>query len=287
METKKFGNTDIDIPAIGMGTWNVAPPDEYAPEEIDDDEIIRALRFGIENGLTHVDSAEMYGEGHAEELIGRAIKGFDRSKLFLATKVEPHHYDYEGVFAAARGSLKRMGIEYIDLYMLHWPSSVAPIDETMQAMEDLADRGIIRYIGVSNFSVRQMNQARQALSRRRIAANQVKYNVLHRKIEKELIPYAEKEKITITAYSPFDTGELFEYSGSGTDTINSLAEKYGKTPAQVYLNWLIEKGPVITIPKAVQVRHLEENIGAGGWRMDAEDYQSISQAFTSDASVSV
>ncbi len=279
METKKLGSTGVDIPVIGMGTWNIAPPDEHAPVEIDDDALVEALRFGIDKGITHIDSAEMYGAGHAEELTGEAIRGVERSSLFIATKVEPEHYAYRDVFEAAEGSLERLGTGYIDLYQLHWPSRAAPIDETMQAMEELVERGTIRFIGVSNFSVRQLQQAQKALSRHRVACNQVKYNVLRRGIEKDLIPFAEKEGVTITAYSPFATGYLFDYSGEGVDTVRRLAEKHSRTPAQVYLNWLIARDPVITIPKAVQLEHLAENAGAAGWRMEPEDYKAISNAF--------
>jgi len=279
METKKLGQSDVDVPVIGMGTWNIAPPDKYAPSEIDDAQIVKALRYGIEKDLTHIDAAEMYGNGRAEELIGRAIKGIPRDSVFIATKVEPQHYNYEDVFRAAKGSLNRLGTEYIDLYQLHWPVTAIAIDNTMRAMEDLADQGIIRFIGVSNFYVNQVEEAQRALSRHRIAANQVKYNVISRGVENDLLTFAEKERITITAYIPLATGYLFTHTGKGKDIVARLAEKYGKTPAQIYLNWLIAKKQVITIPKAVQIKHLEENAAASGWRMDTQDYEEISNSF--------
>jgi len=282
MDTKKLGHTDIDIPVIGMGTWNVAPPDEYAPAVVDDDKVIEALIFGIERGLTHIDTAEMYGDGHAEQLIGQAIKHIDRTALFIATKVEPEHYHYSSVLRAAIGSLKRLGTDYIDLYQIHWPPRNVPIAETMRAMEELVDEKVVRFIGVSNFSVGQLEQAQKALTRYRIVSNQVKYNVFERGIESDLLPFAEREHITITAYSPFATGGLFEYSGEGIDVVAHLAGKYHRTAAQIYLNWLIARKQVITIPKAVQISHLEENAGASEWRMETEDYELVGRAFSTE-----
>lgn len=278
MEKKKLGRTGIEIPAIGMGTWNIAPPDPYAPAKIDEQAIVNALRKGIELGLSHIDSAAMYGNGTAERLVGMAIKGV-RDRVFLATKVEPEDYPYQRVLRAARDSLKRLGTDYIDLYQVHWPSDAVPFSETLGAMERLVDEGLVRFIGVSNFSVGQLIEAKSALSRYPVAANQVKYNLLDREIEEELLAYAEREGITITAYSPFDVGRLFSYSGPGAKVINELARLYRRTFAQVCLNWIISKPNVITIPKAVQISHLEENAGAHSWRMSPEDYAALDRVF--------
>jgi diketogulonate reductase-like aldo/keto reductase len=278
MEHKKLGRSDTEIPVIGMGTWNVAPPDTYAPSHVDEPAVIEALKAGIEMGLTHIDTAEMYGDGRAEKLVGKAIRG-KRDRIFVATKVEPEHFHYDGVLAAARESLKRLGTDYIDLYQLHWPTPSVPTKETMRAMEHLVDEGIVRFIGVSNFSVPQLRQAQEALSRYQIVSNQAKYNLLARGIERELLPFAQREEITIIAYSPFDTGYLFRYSGSGVETVSQLSKRYNKTFAQICLNWLIAKGPVVTIPKAVQISHLRENADAQGWRMEAKDHEAIGNAF--------
>lgn len=278
METKKLGQTDIQVPVIGMGTWNLTPPDEYAPANLDERQVISSLRFGIENGLTHIDTAENYGGGLSEILIGKAIKGIDRSRLFIASKVDPPHYSRAGVREALRTSLKRMETDYLDLYMMHWPNNMETVRETMSEMEKLVDEGLIRFIGVSNFSVREMKQARSALTRNRIVSNQVKYNILDRYIEDELLPFAEKEGITITAYSPFDTGNLFDRMGSGNDITRRLADKYHRTPAQICLNWVITKKPVIAIAKSTRTQHLSENAGAAGWRMEQSDYEALSKA---------
>lgn len=279
METRQLGNTGVQVPVIGMGTWNVAPPDDYAPAVIDEREIIKALRFGIERGLTHIDTAEMYGNGRAERLIGQAIRGVDRSSIFIASKLEPEHLEYQEVPRAAKASLKRLGTDHLDLYQIHWPSSTVPFEETLGAMEGLVDEGIVRFIGVSNFSVSQLQQAQKAMSRHRVVSNQVRYNALDRGIEQDLLPFADTEGITITAYSPFAVGRLFEYPGEGADVVARLARKYGKTPAQVYLSWLVSRSQVIAIPKAVQIKHLEENAAAAGWRMEPQDYEAIDNAF--------
>ncbi len=279
METKKLNGTGIDIPVIGMGTWNIAPPDRFAPDIVDSERVVDALKFGIEKGLTHIDTAEVYGNGTSEELIGQAIKGIPRSELFISTKVEPEHFDYEGVFEAVKGSMKRMGISYVDLYQLHRPSTTVPIEETMKAMEQLVDKGIIRFIGISNFSARQMEHAQNVMSRHKIVSNQVEYNVLNRRIEDDLLDIARGRQVTIIAYSPFDTGGLFDYEGDGAQVVSRLAQKYSKSVAQIYLNWLIHHENVITIPKSVERAHLDENSKASGWKMEEDDYRLIDRAF--------
>ena len=220
----------------------------------------------------------MYGAGHSEELVGKAIKGL-REKIFIATKVSPEHLSYDGVLKASERSLKHLDTDYIDLYQVHAPSPSIPIKETMRAMEHLVDESSIRFIGVSNFSVNSLREAQESLSKYQIVSNQVEYNLLNRSIEKDLLPFAEKERITIMAYSPFATGHILSYSGRGRETLEQLAEKYNKTFAQICLNWLISKKPVIAIPKAISLEHLEENVGAAGWEMEREDYEIIDKVF--------
>ncbi len=279
MENKELGHSGISVPVIGMGTWNIAPPDKYAPPSFDDEHIVKVLHFGIEKGLTLIDTAEMYGNGQSEKLIGRAIAGLERNSLFIASKVESEHYHSTGVISAVEGSLERLGMDYIDLYQLHWPSDSTPIEETMHAMEDLVERGAIRFIGVSNFSVKQLMEAQNALTHHNIVSDQVKYNLRNRRIEKDLLPFAQEEGSTIIAYSPFDVGANFDYSGKGSDVSKQLAYKYKKSVAQIYLNWLVNRGPIITIPKAVQLHHLGENAAASGWHMDDKNYKALDKAF--------
>ncbi len=276
METKKLGRTDADVPVIGMGTWKLGGL--YVPDYKDDREAIKALKAGIELGLTLIDTAEMYGAGHCEELVGKAVKGV-REKVFIATKVSPEHLSYDGVLRAGERSLKRLDTDYIDLYQIHAPNSDIPIAETVRAMEHLVDQGKIRFIGVSNFSLGLLRQAQECLSRYRVVSNQVEYNLLDRSIERELLPYAEREGITVIAYSPFGTGYLLRYLGRGRETLEHLARKYNKTFPQMCLNWLVSKKPVIAIPKAMDINHLKENADAAGWRMEPEDYDTIGKVF--------
>lgn len=277
METKKLGRAEVEVPVIGMGTWKLGGC--YMPDYSDDEKAIKSLKVGIELGLTLIDTAEMYGAGHSEELVGEAVKGI-REKVFIATKVLPEHLSYEGVLNAAERSLKRLNTNYVDLYQVHAPNPDIPISETMRAMERLVDQGKIRFIGVSNFSVELLTEAQQCLSKYQIVSNQVEYSLLDRRIERDLLPFAEREGIAIIAYSPFATGYLVHHSARNTETLKRLAVKYNKTFAQICLNWLISKKPVIAIPKAVDIKHLRENAGAAGWRMKPEDYGTIDKLFS-------
>lgn len=281
METKKLGRTDVNVPVIGMGTWELGG--SYAPDYKGDREAIQSLQAGIELGLTLVDTAEIYGAGHCEELVGKAVKGV-REKVFIATKVSPEHLSYDGVLRAAERSLKHLDTDYIDLYQIHAPNPNIPISETMRAMEDLADKGKIRFIGVSNFSVELLRQAQECLAKYQIVSNQVGYNLINRKIEKHLLPFVQRDHVMIIAYSPFAVGYLLRYGGKGRKTLEYLAGKYNKTFAQICLNWLISKKPVIAIPKAMDIEHLKENASATGWRMKPEDYETIDKVFSQQES---
>ena len=260
MKYKKLGKTNTKIPALGMGTWDlgVSPKQE-----------VESLKHGIKMGMTFVDTAEMYG---TEGIVGNAIKDFE--DVFLATKVSPHHFHYQDVIDACNSSLKRLGVKQIDLYQLHWPNPDIPIKETMKAMEKLVEDGKIKYIGVSNFSVDELIEAQKALKDNEIVSNQVKYSPLSRQIEDELIPFCEKEKITIIAYSPFEKGRLFSDSRI-TDFLKRVGDKYKKTPAQVVLNWLTSKKSVVAIPKASQKNHVDEIGKSVDWDLDKEDLEKI------------
>jgi len=266
LEKRELGRTREKIPVIGMGTWEIgdAKGGGLALE-------VQALRKGIELGMTLIDTAEMYGSGNSEKLIGQAVKGI-RDDVFIATKVSPEHFGYDDVLASCESSLRRLGVEHIDLYQLHWPSYEVPIKETMKAMEELISRGKIRYIGVSNFSVAQTLKAREALPRSEIASNQVRYSLTHRSIESELLPFCEREKLTVIAYTPLDSGRL----PSGRIP-QALLEKYGMTPAQMMLNWVTYRDAVIAIPKASDLKHVEENAAAVRVRISGDDYRAISR----------
>ncbi|MFQ6120529.1 MAG: aldo/keto reductase, partial [Methanosarcinales archaeon] len=175
-----------------------------------------------------------------------------------------------------KNSLKRMKLDYVDLYLLHWPNPKIPLKETMEALEYVAEQAFTRFIGVSNFSVELMKEA-QALTKQKIVTNQVEYSLLHREPEKELLPYCQKKKIMLTAYRPLAKGKL---ARPGFKLLDEIAEKYNKTQAQVALNWLISKKMVITIPKAINMEHLKENVRALGWKLSNDDMNKLNTKFS-------
>ena len=252
----ELGKTGEKVPAIGFGTWKLG------------NEGIDAIKRSIELGANFIDTAEMYGN---ETIVGRAIKGAD---AFIATKVSPHHLHYDDVIKACNTSMQLLGVKQIDLYQIHWPNPTIPIKETMKAMEKLVDDGKIRYIGVSNFSLSELNEAQSAMSKYDIVSNQVEYNIMVRGIENDLLPFCRKEHITIIAYSPLARGAVFKEK-KVYELLNELAGKYGKSIAQISLNYLIADGGVVAIPKASDPKHVEENVGAADFTMSKEDMMTI------------
>lgn len=247
-----------------------------------DDESIAAIRGAIDLGYTHIDTAEMYGAGHSEELVGLAIKDFDREKLFITTKVLPQHLRYNDCIKAAEDSLKRLQTDYIDLYLIHIPNPEIPIKETMKAMDSLIRQKAIRFIGVSNFSVEQLKEA-QKYTENKIVNNQIEYNLFTRhsgmynvNIESDIIPFCQENDIIVTAWKPLVKGRLFREKNK---LLEELAEKYNKTLAQIAINWLISKKNIITIPKSTNIDHLKENLGALGFRLEEEDMKRLDEGF--------
>jgi diketogulonate reductase-like aldo/keto reductase len=268
MESRVLGRTRERIPVIGMGTWSMGnATGEKHKEEIE------ALESGIELGMKFIDTAESYGGGKSETLVGRAIREV-RDKVFVATKVSPEHFGYDEVLRSCEASLERLGVKYVDLYQLHWPNPRIPIRETMRAMEELVSQGKVRYIGVSNFSVEQTAEAQESLPRSEIVSNQVPYSPSTRGIESELLPFCDKEKITVIAYSPLDSGEI-----ALGKVPKELMKKYDMTAAQIILNWVTYKDRVVTIPKASRKDHVEENARSLDVRITLNDYQALSKAF--------
>lgn len=255
MEYEELNRTGVRITKLGLGTYGI----ESAPR----DEAIMALRRGIELGMTLIDTAEMYGWGWVEEIVGEAIKPFDRDELTIVTKVWGTNLAYESVKRAAKASARRLGT-YIDVYLIHWPNPSIPLEETLRAMEELVTEGVVRYIGISNFSLELMKRARGLLQHNDLVANQVEYNLRVRDPEGDLLPYCQRERITLMAYSPLDKGRL---ARRPPQKLKFVATRLGRTPAQVALNWLISKPMVIAIPKAARLDHVEEIADAVGWRI--------------------
>ncbi len=264
MEWRPFGWTGEQVAVVGQGTWKL-PRGRRS---------VQALRLGLDLGMTHVDAAEMYAN---EEVVGEAIAG-RRKEVFLASKVLPSHASRTGTRNACEQSLRRLGTDHLDLYLLHWRGSI-PIEETMAAMEDLVERGLTRYIGVSNFDVHELEEAQRALTKQKIVSNQVLYHLEDRGIERKLIPYCAKHGIAIVAYSPFGHDSFPGPHTPGGRLLKQIGARYGKTPHQVALRFLTRYDNVFVIPKAARTEHVIENSGGVGWQLSKEDIALIDEAF--------
>lgn len=260
MICKELAKTGTQLPEIALGTW------QYQDG-------IEPLQAGIALGASFIDTAESYG---TEEIVGKAIKGI-RDRVFLATKISPRHFRRPDVIRAAEQSLKRLNTDYIDLYQLHWPNYNVPVGETMAAMEELVETGKIRFIGVSNFSEREIEQAQVTLSRNRIVSNQVRYSLVERTIEDGLLQYCEAKQITVLAFSPLANGLQNIRGVDQKDVLGTVASATAKTHAQVALNWCTCRTPVIAIFKADKVEHVQENCGGSGWRLQPDQVGALNQ----------
>ena len=267
MELKELGGTGVMVPEIGLGTLKYDGRDE-------------PLRRGIELGAFLIDTAEMYRN---EEKVGKAIQGL-RDRVFLATKVLGSNLRYDQVLGAAEASLRRLAVDYIDLYQIHWPNSSVPIKETMSAMASLVDSGLVKYVGVSNFSVKDLEEAQAAMANVPIVSNQVLYSLKRREIERDLLPYCEENRVTVIAYTPLADGSLAVRPKLRPERRMQLLEKVaaqaGKTMAQVALNWCTSRSSVIAIPKSNSLERTIENCGASGWRLAPEQVDTLDQAFS-------
>jgi diketogulonate reductase-like aldo/keto reductase len=274
---------NFKIPVIGLGTWGIGGFMES--DNSKDNEEIQAIRDAIKLGYSHIDTAELYGAGHTEELIGEAIMDLERSKLIITSKVFKTNLKHDEVIAACKSSLERLQTDYIDIYLIHAPNPEVPLEETMKALDELVEQGLVNYIGVSNFSVSQMEEA-QKYSNNKLITNQIPYNLATRDVnltretnyvgsctnmESEIIPYCQKNNLLVMAYRPIERGFLLE----SNPLLDSLEKKYGKTKAQISLNWLISKPNIIAIPKSINSKHLKENLGATGWKLEADDIESL------------
>jgi diketogulonate reductase-like aldo/keto reductase len=258
------------IPVLGQGTWHVGENLRRRAEEI------TALRLGIELGMSLIDTAEMYANGHAEELVGEAIEG-RRDEVFLVSKVLPQHATFRGTIEACEGSLKRLGVDEIDLYLLHWRGAV-PLEDTVEAFDTLMGAGKIRNWGVSNFDVADMEELIAVSVGDQVSTDQVLYNLQYRGIEFDLVPWCERRGIPIMAYSPIEQGRLLADS-----SVRSVAARHQATPVQVALAWVLRKDNVCAIPQARQLAHVRENRAALDIRLSAADLAELDRAFSPPA----
>jgi diketogulonate reductase-like aldo/keto reductase len=267
---KPFGPTGRDVPRIGQGTWKFPTRGQTV------EEAKRALQRGIELGMVHIDTAEMYGDGRSEEIVGEAIAGLDRSKLFIVSKVLPQNASFEGTIAACEQSLRRLGTDYLDVFLLHWRGA-KPLRDTMRALEGLVRDGKTKALGVSNFEVDDLREAVTYLSKAPIACNQVLYNLQERGIEHDVIPYCRENTIAVVAYTPLGAN-VSGRSRSG-ETFREIAQKHGATPQQIALAWVTRDPICFTIPKSSNPAHVEDNARAGDLVLDAVDCEKIDAAF--------
>jgi diketogulonate reductase-like aldo/keto reductase len=272
---------DAKISVLGIGTWGLGG--KHSADFSNDQFHINSISTAIDFGMTHIDTAEYYGAGHTEELVGKAIQPYKRDDLFITTKVYRTHLRYVDVLSSIRKSLQRLSTNYVDLFLIHWPSPEVPIEETMNALEACINEGYTRFIGVSNFSVDLFKEAQNHLKKHILVANQVYFNLtrfnktyFNGLSVKDLISFCEENDIMLVAWSPLEEGKLAK---PGFKVLDEMAKKYCKTQAQVALNWLISQKKIITIPRASSFEHIQENLGALGCIMDESDFKRLEDSF--------
>ncbi len=304
MEYTALGhNEKLRVSKIGTGLWQASNAWNAVEEDV-----IEAVGTAKEKGINFLDTAEAYGKGNSERVLGKALKEYGRENFFVATKVAGAHLRYDELQRAASASIKRLGVDYIDLYQIHWPDpwEQIPMSQTFRAMKKLHEEGKIRAVGVSNFAVRDMEEAQGILGDLPIVSNQVRYNLLQRNIEEEVVPFCKKNNISIIAWSPLAQGvltgkyspenipngdvregnELFapknlEKAKEILSMLKSLGEKYSKTPAQIALNWLASKKDVIPIPGAKNSKQAMENADSVSFKLtgrEISEMESLSSA---------
>jgi len=261
---RPFGPTGVSVPLLGQGTWNM----EYAPRA----RAVDALRRGLDLGLTHVDTAESYGRGAVEELVGEAING-RRAEVFLVSKVNPRNATRKGTITACERSLARLGTDHLDCYLLHWPSS-HPLADIVAAFEQLVADGKIRSWGVSNFDEEALEEAVRLAGPGRVACNQVLYHLGERAVEHYVLPACERHGVALVAYSPFAQGRFRSHP-----VLEEVAWAHSATPRQVALAFLTRHPMTFTIPKASRVAHVEENAGTNSLTLTDEEIARIDAAY--------
>jgi len=258
------------VPKLGLGTWYMGESAAAFDSEV------AAVRHAMTRGIRLIDTAEMYGNGGAEKVVGAAMDGFGdvaRDDMFIVSKVLPGNAHHDDVLAACERSLKRLGTDYIDMYLLHWRGA-APFSETIEAFEALRDDGKIRHFGVSNLDKRDMEEWLYCPGGKALACNQILYNLSRRGPEWDLLPFCENQGVPVMAYSPLEQGRL-----QGDPALDQVAARHGVNPLQIALAWVLARDNVMAIPKAVNHRHIDENIAALDIVLDAEDYDVLDAAF--------
>jgi diketogulonate reductase-like aldo/keto reductase len=269
MRAESFGPLERPVPVIGHGTWQLEQDERGAA--------VAAIRRAVDLGMTHIDTAEMYGSGWVEELVAEALQGM-RERVFLASKVLPENASFEGTIRACEQSLRRLDTDNLDLYMLHWRGR-HPLERTIAAFERLREEGKIRAWGVSNFDVPDLEEALALAGEGRIACNQVLYHLKERTIEHELRPWCERHRVALVAYSPLGCGDFPGGRAPGAAVLSEIARARGVTPHAVALAFLARNRSTFVIPKSARVAHVAANAAAGDLVLDASEAARIDAAF--------
>jgi diketogulonate reductase-like aldo/keto reductase len=274
--------TGFSLPVLSLGTWMIGGA-LSRETGCDEDAAIESLRRGIKKGLRCIDTAEMYAAGYTEALVGRAIQGFERQDLQIISKVSPHHLHHDDVLRAAEASLKRLGVDALDVYLVHKPNPKIPLGETMRAMRVLKEQGLIKAVGVSNFSVTTLREAQGHLGGE-IVLNQVHYNLVYREPEiSGLLDYCQKNNIFVMAWRPLEKGALVV---DHPLVLEKMCAKYHKSPAQVAINWLVSQERVVTLSTMRSESSVQDNLGAVGWTLETKDIEALRTQFPNQEKVS-
>jgi diketogulonate reductase-like aldo/keto reductase len=269
MKHRTFGPTGKQVAVVGQGTWNMERHERYA--------VVAALRRGLDAGMTHVDTAEMYGDGRVEERVGEALAR-RRDEVFLVSKVLPQHATRRGTVQACDRSLRRLQTDHLDCYLLHWPGSL-PLEDTIAAFEELAAAGKIHAWGLSNFSEEGLARALAIAGPGKVACNQVLYHLQERAIEHAVIPFCAEHGIAVVAYSPFGSGDFPSPGSASGRVLAGIARAHGATPHQIALAFLLRFPVLFAIPKAANSEHVADNAGAAEIELTEAELQQIDTAF--------
>jgi diketogulonate reductase-like aldo/keto reductase len=270
MEKRVFGATGVEVPVIGQGTWQMENDDRAGA--------IRALQVGLDLGMTHIDTAELYGRGRVEESIVSEVIAGRRDEVFLVSKVMPSNATYEGTLKACERSLKRLKTDRLDCYLLHWPGP-HPLEDTIRAFEKLVTDGKVRSWGVSNFGVEELEEAVRIAGPGRIACNQVLYHLEERAIEHTVLRWCERANIAVVGYSPFGNGRFPSLRSARGRVLEEVAQAHGVSPYQVALQFLVRRPSLFAIPKASREAHARDNAAAVHLKLSPEELARIAAAF--------
>ena len=265
----------FSMPILGFGTWKMGQGTTYGPAETDKDSI-NTIQESIQHGVLHIDTAEAYGNGYVEELIAKALVGIDRSKLFITSKVKGSNSTKDGIKKAIQGSLKRLQMDYLDLYLIHNRDLSVPLEEGILAMNDLVDEGLIKHFGVSNYGIESMQKS-IAVTRHPIVVNQVQYNLENREAEANgVLKFCQSNDILLEAWAPV---KPINESTIEIPIVKEICEKYKATPYQLAINWLINQPNVSTLFKTNHIERLEENLGSLNFKLENEEIERLRSEF--------